>query len=201
MPSRHLWASQGPNGLTVCSAALNRYVIHPEGKPSSFIIWTSCTSLGPQHNSDSSASLRIYSNEPIASFCTHWGAPHLLVTTKPASRSCSLFTLVLCGPAGHAAFSPGLRIVVVVQSCSVMAFCIPMDYSTPGLPVPHHLLEFAQVHVHCISDVIQPSHPLTPSFPSALNLSQHQVLFQQVGCLHLSAEALASVFWVESTWV
>jgi len=25
-----------------------------------------------------------------------------------------------------------------------------MDCSTPGLPVPHHLLEFAQVHVHCI---------------------------------------------------
>ena len=24
----------------------------------------------------------------------------------------------------------------------------PMDWSIPGLPVPHHLLEFAQVHVH-----------------------------------------------------
>ena len=23
----------------------------------------------------------------------------------------------------------------------------PMDYSTPGFPVPHHLPEFAQVHV------------------------------------------------------
>ena len=27
-----------------------------------------------------------------------------------------------------------------------------MDCSTPGLPVPHHLQEFAQVHVHCISN-------------------------------------------------
>ena len=26
--------------------------------------------------------------------------------------------------------------------------CEPMDCSTPGLPVPHYLLEFAQVHVH-----------------------------------------------------
>ena len=34
-----------------------------------------------------------------------------------------------------------------------------MDCSTPGLPVPHDLLKFAQVHVHCISDAIQPSHP------------------------------------------
>ena len=35
---------------------------------------------------------------------------------------------------------------------------------------PHHLPEFAQVHVHCISDAVQPSHPLTLS-SSALNLS------------------------------
>ena len=27
-----------------------------------------------------------------------------------------------------------------------------MDCSTPGLLVPHHLLEFAQVHVHWIGD-------------------------------------------------
>ena len=71
--------------------------------------------------------------------------------------------------------------------CSVTqlgpTFCDPVDCSTPGLPVPHHLLEFAQVHVHCISDV-QPSHPLTPSSTSAVNLSQHQGLFQRVVCSH-----------------
>ena len=59
-----------------------------------------------------------------------------------------------------------------------------MDCSTPSLPVPHHLLEFAQVHVHCISYAIQPSYPLLPSSPSAFSLSQHQVLFQWVGCSH-----------------
>ena len=52
-----------------------------------------------------------------------------------------------------------------------------MDCRTPGLPVPHHLPEFAQVHVHCISDAVQLSLPLTPS-PFTLNLSQHQELFQ-----------------------
>ena len=36
--------------------------------------------------------------------------------------------------------------------------CDPMDYSTPGFPVPHHLLEFAQIHVHWVSNAIQPSH-------------------------------------------
>ena len=40
-----------------------------------------------------------------------------------------------------------------------------MDYSMPGFFVPHHLLEFAQIHVHWISDAIQPSHSLSPSSP------------------------------------
>ena len=56
-------------------------------------------------------------------------------------------------------------------------FVTPMDCKMPGFPVPHHLLKFAQVHLHCIGDAIQPSHPLTPS-SSVLNLSQHQGLFQ-----------------------
>ena len=34
-----------------------------------------------------------------------------------------------------------------------------MDCSTPGFPVRHQLLEFIQIHVHCVSDAIQPSHP------------------------------------------
>ena len=50
--------------------------------------------------------------------------------------------------------------------CSVSQSCPtpwdPMDYSTPGFPIPHHLLEFAQVHIHCIGDDVQAPHPLTP---------------------------------------
>ena len=45
-------------------------------------------------------------------------------------------------------------------------------------PVSHHLSEIAQVHVSCINDATQLSHPLIPSSPSALNLSQHQGHFQ-----------------------
>ena len=59
-----------------------------------------------------------------------------------------------------------------------LTLCDPMDCSAPGLPVLHHLLEFAQVYVHYLGDAVQPSHPLTPSSPSALNLSQHKRLFQ-----------------------
>ena len=62
----------------------------------------------------------------------------------------------------------------------VSNFLQPHNCSIPGLPVPHHPLEFAQVHVDCISDAIQPSHPLMSSSPSGLNLFQHQELFQWV---------------------
>ena len=38
-----------------------------------------------------------------------------------------------------------------------------MDSSTPGFPVLHYLPEFAQTHVHWVSDAIQLSHPLSPA--------------------------------------
>ena len=37
-----------------------------------------------------------------------------------------------------------------------------MDCVTPGYLVLHHLLEFAQTHVHWVGDAIQPSHSLSP---------------------------------------
>ena len=42
---------------------------------------------------------------------------------------------------------------LVSKSCPILHD--PMDCSMPGLSVPHYLLEFAQVHVHCISDAVQ----------------------------------------------
>ena len=60
----------------------------------------------------------------------------------------------------------------------------------PGFPVLHHLLEFAQVHVHHISDAIQPSHTLLPFSPPAFSLSQHQGLFQLISCSHQMAKVL-----------
>jgi len=69
----------------------------------------------------------------------------------------------------------------VTQSCPTLGD--PMDCNTPGFPVVHYLPELAQTHVHWVDEIIQPSHPLSPSSP-ALNLSQHQGLFQWVGSLH-----------------
>ena len=55
-----------------------------------------------------------------------------------------------------------------------------MDGSMPDLLVLRHFQEFTQTHI----DAIQPSHPLMPSSSCALNLSQHQGLFQGVSCSH-----------------
>ena len=41
-----------------------------------------------------------------------------------------------------------------------------------------YLLEVGQTHVHCVDDVIQPSHPLLTPSPPALSLAQHLGLFQ-----------------------
>ena len=49
------------------------------------------------------------------------------------------------------------------QSCPTL--CDPMDWSMPGFPVHHQLLELAQTHVHRVTDAIQASHPLSYPFP------------------------------------
>ena len=69
--------------------------------------------------------------------------------------------------------SPDNMVVVVVQS-----LCDPMDCSTPGFPVLHYFSKFAQTHVHWVGDATQQSRSLSPSSPSALNLSQDHRLFQ-----------------------
>jgi len=51
----------------------------------------------------------------------------------------------------------------VAQSCPTL--WDPMDCSTPGFPVHHQLLEPTQIHVHWVSDTVQPSHPLSSHSP------------------------------------
>ena len=63
-----------------------------------------------------------------------------------------------------------------------------MDCSMSGFPDHYQLLKLAQTHVHRVSGAIQPSQPLSPPSPPALNLSQHQGLFQWVGSSHQVAK-------------
>ena len=76
----------------------------------------------------------------------------------------------------------------VAQSCPTP--CDPINHSTPGLPVHHQLREFTQIHVHWVSDAIEPSYPLLSPSPPALNLSQHQSLFKWISSLHQVAKIL-----------
>ena len=69
----------------------------------------------------------------------------------------------------------------VIFGCSVAKLCLtlcdPMNCSTPGFPILHYLPEFAQIM--SIESVMPPNlHPLSPTSPLALNLFQHQSLFQ-----------------------
>ena len=63
-----------------------------------------------------------------------------------------------------------IQVSSATQSCTTL--CDSMDFSTPGFPVRHHLPEFAQTHVHWLSDDVQPSHPVTPfcSCPQSSNI-------------------------------
>ena len=81
-------------------------------------------------------------------------------------------------------------VTIVVWLLRCVRVCYPMDCSTPGFPILHHLLQFAQTHVHWVSVAIQPSNPLSPPSPLALNLSQHQGLFQWVSSSHQVAKVL-----------
>ena len=81
-----------------------------------------------------------------------------------------------------------VRFSSVAQSCPTL--CDPMNHSTPGLPVHHQLPELTQIHVHRVSDAIQPSHPWSSPSPPAPNPSQHQSLFQWVNSLHEVAKVL-----------
>ena len=76
--------------------------------------------------------------------------------------------------------------------------CDPMDCSIPGFPV-HNLPEFAQTHVHWVSDAIQSSHALFPPSP-AFNLSWHQDPMSQLFASRgqsIGASASASVLPIQ----
>ena len=89
---------------------------------------------------------------------------------------------------GWIVVSSSIRFSWLSQTC--LTLCDPMDYSTPGFPVLHHLPELAQTHVHWVSDGIQPSHPLSSLSPPTFNLSQHQGLFKWVSSSHRVAKVL-----------
>ena len=72
---------------------------------------------------------------------------------------------------------------------SYPTLCDPMDYSMPGFPVHHQLLEFTRTHVHWVGGATQSSHPLSSPSPK-FNLSQNQGLLKWVSSSHQVATVL-----------
>ena len=125
---------------------------------------------------------------------THWGCcaqncklSKVGIQKEPEKKS----SLALLQQSGEA-YSPGLKgrifycyfWVAKYSAQSCLTLCNAMDSSTPGFPVLHYLLEFAQIHNHWVGNAIQQFPPLSPPSPPALNLPQHQGLFQGLGSLH-----------------
>ena len=52
-------------------------------------------------------------------------------------------------------------------SCSIVSNSLRPHGPMPGFPILHHLPELPQIHVHCVSDAIQPCHPLSSPTPPA----------------------------------
>ena len=65
-----------------------------------------------------------------------------------------------------------IQLSSVTQSCPTL--CNQIDCSTTVFPAHHQITEATQTHVHCISDAIQPAHPLTAPTPT-FNLSSIRV--------------------------
>ena len=81
---------------------------------------------------------------------------------------------------------PWIIISSVHFSHSVMSDSLqPHGLQQPRLPCPSHLLELAHIHVHWVSDVIQPSCPLSSPSP-AFSLSRHlSQVFSNESSLHI----------------
>ena len=126
---------------------------------------------------------------PVLQFCSSPSILAILGLSLPHIKvkiNLSMFTKYLAGIWGLQWF---YRLIWKFSSVWLLSR-VPMDYSMPGFPVHHQLLELAQTHVHRVGEAVQPSHPLSsPSLP-AFNLSQHQGLFQSVSSSHQVARVL-----------
>ena len=92
-------------------------------------------------------------------------------------------------------FSTVLLILVIIhflklQPSSVQFTLTRVWFFVTSWTAARQLPEFSQIHVHQVSDAIQPSHPLLSPSPPAFNLSQHQGLFQWISTSHQVAK-----FW------
>ena len=117
----------------------------------------------------------------------------------PVTNAASRFLPLPHHPTPSSPWQPGSSpCCSVTQSSPIL--CDPMDCSIPGFPALHHLPEFAQTHVHWISDAMQPtSSPVVPfSYPQSFPTSGSFLVSQLFTPGSQSIGASASVFPVNT---
>ena len=88
-------------------------------------------------------------------------------------------------------FTTWQNLLLLLFSPSVMSYSLqPHVLRHARLPCPSVSPGAGSIHVHWVSDAIQPSHPLLSPSPPALSLSQHQGLCQWVSSSHHVAKVL-----------
>ena len=122
----------------------------------------------------------IQDSEPINVVC--------ILTATPTS--CSSISLPFLRPPYSLRHSN-----IEIQFSSVQSLSHVWLFATPWTAACQASLSITnsqttQTHVHRVNDAIQPSHPLSSPSPPALNLSQHQGLFQWVSSSHQMAKVL-----------
>ena len=85
-----------------------------------------------------------FASDSYSDFVYFWNLVVIVFTCLKKKKKLEIYTVsLICGNG---------------CCCSVTQLCRNlrglMDCSTPDLHVPHYLPEFAQVHVHCISDAV-----------------------------------------------
>ena len=134
--------------------------------------------------------LNLWSHCLLFSFISY--SAYLLTPATPSLRP----NVSSLGEKKNSYFKDLIVSLLMINNCcfsvaqSSPPLCNPMDYSMLGFPVLHYLPEFAQTLIHWVGDAIQPSHSLLHPSPTALNLSQHQGLFQLVGFSHKETKVL-----------
>ena len=112
--------------------------------------------------------------------------------SKGFPQSTLLYLSEICNSVNHpfpSAVAGSFLSALLLQSLScVWLFANP--WFTACQASLCYLPEFAQTHVHWVSDASQSSHSLSSPSSPAFNLSQHQGLFQWVSSLHLVAKVL-----------
>ena len=121
-----------------------------------------------------------YVSQSVWLFATPWTAAHQAVSITNSQSLLKLTSIELVMPSNHQILCHPLLLPPSIFP-SIRGFsnestlCHPKGCGMTGFPFLHYLPEFAQIHIHWVSDGIQPSHPLSPPFPPALNLSWHPV--------------------------